>query len=377
MVDSPLANVLILGVQVPFTRGGAEVLVDGLRRELQRKGYTTDIVQIPFNALPKTALVDQMALWRAMKMDVFAGRNVDLVIPTKFPSYLIDHPNKVPWLIHQHRQVYELYNTRFSDFDESATDESLRQMVFEADRVGLGECSAIFTIAQNVTDRLSRYLGIHSKALPPPPPLGTRYRQGPRGDYILSVGRLCSIKRVDLIIRALAQTDHRIKLKIVGGADEPGIQTYLQSEVDKHHLWERVEFLGRVGDEELLDLFANSFAVYYAPHDEDYGFVTIEARASGKPVITATDSGTVTSFITHEKNGLIVEPDDRSIAGACSRLFTDEALYAKMSFREDPSAFCASWDLIVDELTSTLRTPAATTETKGEPIRANGTPGSR
>jgi glycosyltransferase involved in cell wall biosynthesis len=351
MADSRKANILILAVQVPYTRGGAEVLVEGLRRELQSRGFCTDIVQLPFNALPKTSLIDQMSLWRALRLDVFAGRPVDIVIPTKFPSYLPSHPRKIPWLIHQHRQVYELYNTRFSDFSENEEDETLRQMVYEADNISLRECPRIYSISANVSSRLERYFGISSQPLPPPPPLGTAYHQGSRGDFILSVGRICSIKRVDLMIRALAMVDHHLRLKIVGGADEPGIEAYLKSEVDKHHLWERVDFLGRVDDSTLLELLADCFAVYYAPHDEDYGFVTIEARASGKAVITAKDSGTVLSFITHEKNGLVVEPLEKEIADACNRLYADEALYQKLSFREDPATVCASWDQIVAALT--------------------------
>ena len=350
MKDS--GNILILGVQVPFTRGGAEVLVDCLARELRNRDYTVDVVQLPFTALPKSALIEQIALWRALNLDAFAGREVDLVIPTKFPSYLVAHRNKVPWLVHQHRQAYELYGSRFGDFDSSAQDESLRQMIYEADMLGLKECSSIFTISENVSARLDRYLQIPSTPLLPPPPLLGRYRTGSRGDYILSIGRICSIKRIDLMVRSLAQVDRRLSLKIVGGADEPNILEYLKSEIRKHHLQERVEFLGRVDDESLISLLADSFAVYYAPHDEDYGFVSIEARAAGKPVVTATDSGTVLSFIHNEKNGLVTAPSEQEISAAFNRLLEDQELYSKLAFIENPDSLCVSWDRIVSELTS-------------------------
>ena len=192
-----------------------------------------------------------------------------------------------------------------------------------------------------------------STALLPPPPLGDRYREGTTGDYILSVGRLCSIKRVDLMVRALAHVSRRLKLKIAGGADEPAIESYLRSEVQKHHLWERVEFLGRVSDEALLDLYANCFAVYYAPHDEDYGFVSIEARGAAKPVITATDSGTVLDFIAGERNGIVVEPSEQAIGNAFNRLLDEDGLYEKLSFREPPDRHTSSWNLIVESLTRT------------------------
>ncbi len=165
--DKPL-NIIVLGVQVPFTKGGAEVLIERLQAKLTAQGHTVDLVQLPFAANPKSSLVREMAIWRALNLDSFAGRKVDLVIATKFPSYLVSHPCKVVWLVHQHRQLYELYDTRFGDFDTSAEDEAIRRMVLSADTVGLKECQARFTIAANVSDRLRRYLEIDSSPLLPP-----------------------------------------------------------------------------------------------------------------------------------------------------------------------------------------------------------------
>lgn len=345
-------NILILNAQVPFTRGGAEALTDCLRMNLERAGTCVDVVQLPFAAEPKTLLIRQMAIWRALDLSSFAGRKVDLVIGTKFPSYLAPHPFKTIWLIHQHRQLYELYGSRFGDFSTSDEDETLRQLVYAADREALAECKTRYTISGNVSARLARYLGLDSTPLPPPLPLGDRYYSAASEDYILSVGRLCSIKRVDLIIRALPQINPALKLKIVGLADEPAIDTYLRSEIEKHHLAQRVEFLGRVADEKLLDLYARAFAVYYGPYDEDYGFVTIEALASGKPVVTCRDSGSVLEFVSHEVNGLVAEPDEASIAAALSRLYDDAALYTKLVSAPRPRL--TRWPEVVAELTRGL-----------------------
>lgn len=344
-------NILILGTQVPFTSGGAEILIEGLRRELVQREYCVDVVSLPFAAQPKAALLKQMALWRALELGEFAGKKVDLVIATKFPSYMVKHPNKVLWLIHQHRQLYDLYGSRFGDFDTEAADESLRRMVLRADKVALSECSARFTISENVSTRLKRYLGYDSEVLFPPLPLGSRYYSSSSEDYILSVGRLCSIKRVDLMIKALPRVDDRLKLKIVGLPDEPAIDSYLRSEVEKHHLQRRVEFLGRVDDQTLLDLYARAFAVYYAPYDEDYGFVTLEALASGRPVLTAADSGTVLEFVNDQENGLVVNPDEQALAEAVNRLYSDNSLHEKLSENAQISESAPTWDDIIEALT--------------------------
>jgi glycosyltransferase involved in cell wall biosynthesis len=348
------ANILILSAQVPFTRGGAEVLIDKLRENLSRRGCTVDIVSLPFNAQPKSALVSQMALWRSLDLSSFAGRKVDMVIGTKFPTYLVDHPCKVTWLIHQHRQLYELYNSRFGDFDASPEDEALRRMVLKADTQSLSECRARFTISQNVSDRLRRYLDLDSEALPPPLPLGDLYRHGKPSNYVLSVGRICSIKRVDLIVKAFAQIEDGVRLKIVGLPDEPSIDNYLRSEIDKHHLWERVDFLGRVSDDDLIKLYAEAFLVYYAPYDEDYGFVTLESLASGVPVVTASDSGTVTEFVKNEHNGLVVEPNENDIAEAVNRLRADADLYDKLRVGAAENIEMLTWDGVLDSLLSVL-----------------------
>ena len=51
----------------------------------------------------------------------------------------------------------------------------------------------------------------------------------------------------------------------------------------------RVRFTGRIGDDELADLYARCSAVFYAPVDEDFGMVPFEAFLSSKPVLTTTD----------------------------------------------------------------------------------------
>src|SRR4051812_34492830 len=110
-----MANILILGVKVPFTRGGQEVLVASLMRELRSRGHEVDTVELPFTVFPKESILNQVAMWRSLDLSEFSGKKVDLVIATKFPSYYAKHPCKSLWLVHQRREIYELYGGRFSD----------------------------------------------------------------------------------------------------------------------------------------------------------------------------------------------------------------------------------------------------------------------
>jgi glycosyltransferase involved in cell wall biosynthesis len=143
-----------------------------------------------------------------------------------------------------------------------------------------------------------------------------------------------------------------LTLKIVGSCDEPAIEEYLQSEVAKHHLSHRVEMLGRVDVPTLLSLYADCFAVYYAPFDEDYGFVTLEALTSGKPVVTAQDSGSVLDYISDAENGLVVSPDERSVAKAFNSLLKEDGLYERLAAACSAGKSSNDWANIIDKLTS-------------------------
>lgn len=354
-----MASILILGVQVPFTRGGQEVLVASLMKELKRRGHEVDRVELPFTVFPKESILNQCALWRSLDLREFAGKKVDLVIGTKFPSYYANHDCKSLWLVHQRREIYELYGGRYSDFSDDPRDEALRRMLVEGDFKAISECKFVSGISKNVVHRLKNYNGISGEALYPPLPLAGQYKQAKSEDYILSVGRICTIKRVDLMLKAMPIVHNVVKLKIAGVADEPGIMDYLKNEIDKHHLWERVEFLGRVDDEKLLDLYSKALAVYYAPFDEDYGYVTLEAMASGKPVIAATDSGGVLEFIRHDENGLVLEPNTDAIGHGVNRLI-DNREWAEALGRQGRAdidalgAKISSWDSVVEGLLSPL-----------------------
>ncbi len=112
------ARIAICAAQIPFVRGGAEVLYESLRDELLRRGHQAEIVSLPFNWSSRLNIIQSALAWRLVDLTTAAGEPIDLVIATRFPSYLVQHPCKVVWLIHQFRQIYELKGTRFSDFGE-------------------------------------------------------------------------------------------------------------------------------------------------------------------------------------------------------------------------------------------------------------------
>lgn len=354
-----MARILILNVQVPFVHGGQDVLVHSLQKELVSRGHDVDIVALPYSAEPKEGLLQQIAHWRALPLTRFAGKDVDLLIATKFPSYFAKHPRKSLWLVHQHRPIYDLFAGGYSDFSDDPRDEALRAMLVDADKKAISEFQCITGISKNVIKRLKEFNGIDGQPLYPPLSLGDRYYHAESQPYFLSVGRLCRIKRVDLMLKAMPHVHQHYKLKIVGKPDEPGIMDYLNNEIAKHHLENRVEFLGRVSDEDLLKLYAECTGVFYGPHDEDYGYVTLEGMASSKPLVSCTDSGGVLEFLQHEKNSLIVHPTSDALSQACNRLIEDQEFALQLGIQgrkdiEELGLHTQGWDTVVDTLLKPL-----------------------
>src|SRR5215510_8657224 len=158
-------TVLVCEAQVPFVHGGAELHVRGLVDELRRHGYRAERVSIPFKWYPKEELPAQAAAWRLIDLSESNGEPIDTVIATKFPTYFVRHPNKVTWLVHQYRAIYDLCGTAYSEFDHTERDVRLRDRLMALDNVALGESKRLVPIARNTMARLARFNGIEAEPL--------------------------------------------------------------------------------------------------------------------------------------------------------------------------------------------------------------------
>ena len=95
-------NILVCTAQVPFTRGGAEMLAEGLTDALKSAGHRAELVALPFQWLPHVELFKSALAWRLLDLSSSNGMRVDRIIVTKFPSYAARHPHKIVWLVHQY-----------------------------------------------------------------------------------------------------------------------------------------------------------------------------------------------------------------------------------------------------------------------------------
>jgi glycosyltransferase involved in cell wall biosynthesis len=339
-------RIAVCAPQVPFERGGTEILAETLVRELRSRGHEVEDVKIPFKWYPGARALREALLWRLVDLEEAQERPVDLVIATKFPSYAIRHPNKVVWLVHQFRQAYELDRADFGQFGEEPFDRATVRGIHRLDRKTLGEAKRLFAISRNVAERLDRSTGLEAEVLPPPPQqLAYRSPEGD-GEFILSVGRLDRAKRVDLLLEAAA-LDGSLRVVVAGEGPE---RERLERLSAQRGLDGRVSFVGRVDETELVDLYARSVAVFYAPFDEDFGFVPYEAFLSERPVVTTHDAGGPLEVVVDRENGIVCAPEPSAVAAACSWLAAnpDQARARGRAGRE--RAERVTWDSAIDRL---------------------------
>jgi glycosyltransferase involved in cell wall biosynthesis len=347
-------RIIIATTHVPFIRGGAEVHAEGLRDHLKEEGHDAEIVAVPFKWYPPQKILDHMLACRLFDLSEVMGTQVDLLIGLKFPAYLIPHPRKVLWILHQFRTAYELWDHDLGDLIYTPEGAAVRDAIREADRKLIPEARRVFANSGNVAARLKYFCGIDATPLYHPPPNAKEFYTSDAQDYIFFPSRLCLPKRQSLVLEALAQTKQPVRVKFAGAGDQPGYENELRTLSQKLGIQNRVDWLGQVTEEQKRDLYARSLAVIYPPLDEDYGYVTLESMLASKPVITCADSGGPLEFVRQAETGLIADPTAESLARALDSIWDrrSEAKQWGEAGREVYEEMGISWTGVIDKLLS-------------------------
>ncbi|MFP7675705.1 glycosyltransferase [Marivita sp. S0852] len=350
----------VLRTQVPFVTGGAERHAANLVRELNRHGHEAVEITLPFKWYPGEVLADHILAARMLDLSEVEGVPVDMVIGLKFPAYLAPHPNKLYWIIHQHRQAYDQWDLGNSDLLQDPDGDALRQLIMAEDRAAFADTPhPIYANSGNVAARLETHLGVASTPLYHPPPNAHAMRQGAYGDYLFAPGRINPSKRLELILQGLATTKSRIPLVIAGVAENPAYQDKLHTLANELGVADRVTWLGAVDDATLLRNYAEARAVVFVPQDEDYGYITLEAMLAGKPVITVADAGGPLEFISDGAEGCVTDPKPAALGRAFEQVMGDAAQAERMGQAGQAryKAMNISWDHVVETLAGSVHSP--------------------
>jgi glycosyltransferase involved in cell wall biosynthesis len=344
-----VARILVVTSSPPLTEGGHLVIARALVRALQQTGHQADLVLTPQNRFGRQGAA-YMANWFTDVGRTGDGHPTDQVISFRFPSYAVRHERHVCWLNHRMREYYDLWD-RFEAtlaWKGRAKERVRRRLIRAADHYLLTRnVTRLFAQSRTIQAGLMRWGGIRSEVLHPPPP-PRQYRTETFGHEILLVSRLTPLKRVDLALRALARPEAAsVRLAVAGEGDDA---ERLRVLAERLGVAPRVTFLGRIDDDALVARFSRCRAVCFPPLNEDYGFVTVEAFASGKPVVTCRDSGGATELVADGVNGLVVDPEPGALAVALARLSDDLALAERLGAAASLTAATLTWPRTVERL---------------------------
>jgi glycosyltransferase involved in cell wall biosynthesis len=325
----------------PFVEGGHLVIARALVRALQEARHEAGIVLTPQNRFGRQASA-YLATWLT---DVGSsdGSAIDQVISLRYPSYAVRHPRHVCWLNHTMREYYDLWHRFVAGLGRRGRlkERVRRRLIHTVDRYLLTRnVRRLFVQSRTIQARLERWGGIRSEVLYPPAP-PRPYRCDEYGDYLFAVSRLTPLKRLDLLVRALAQPEARGVTCVIGGEGEEAAA--LERLVASLGLQQRVRLIGRVGDTELVEHLARCRAVCFPPLQEDYGFVTVEAFSARKAVVTCTDSGGPAELVVDGRSGFVCAPDPRALAPALARLAADRELAARLGDAGYRTAEAMTW----------------------------------
>lgn len=347
-------KIAITTVQAPFIVGGAEYHANNLKNALIKHGHECEIITMPFFDNPISVIEDYIVAARLMNINDGWCGHIDLCIGLKFPAYFMPHDNKVLWVLHQHRQAYDLFDNTYSGMKNNNIGKKMKQIITNADNKYLKEAKKIYANSQNVASRMEMFNNIKSTPLYHPCPDMEKFYCNEYDNYILMPSRINPSKRQLLAIEAMRYIKTNIKLYIMGKPDNDILEKELINNIKKYKLQDKINYIGSVSQEEKFKLYANAKAVLFIPIDEDYGYITLEAMSASKAVITTTDSGGPLEFIKNEKNGFVVSPTSQDIARAIDK-FSESLNIAKeygQQAKKHLNNMNISWDHVIKELTN-------------------------
>jgi len=385
----PLKIALVAPSGVPFAVGGAEKLWWGLIHYTNRHTeHAMELIKLPSPELEFATICSSYERWSQLDLNHF-----DAVISTKYPAWMVQHPNHIVYLQHKLRGLYDMYPANLplqpaklptaahalwrvlrdpsharSQLPEifgrarellrsgTLTAPALahltalpgplsRALVHKLDAIALQptEIRRYFTISGVVAQRADHFPpGVEVTVLPHPSNLENLH-SGPF-EAIFTASRLEGHKRLDLLINAYRQSRTHIPLRIAGdGGQAEQLRALAQGD-------ERIHFLGRLTDEELIEEYSRAALVPFVPHEEDMGLITLEAMACGKPVLTVNDAGGVCEFVQDGINGRCVEPNVKALAAALDDLLADSERLQSMGQAAQQSVATVTWQHTVATL---------------------------
>jgi glycosyltransferase involved in cell wall biosynthesis len=237
-----------------------------------------------------------------MAVEFFDLKNYDLVISdaSAFAKGVITAPDTLH-ICYCHTPTRYLWSDTHQYINELRYNKYFKKVISLVlnyvrvwDRVAADRVDKFIANSKTVQRRIAKYYKADSTVIYPPVSIDKFSISENQEDYFLIGGRLAPYKRVDIVIEAFKKLDKKLKI-FGGGVDMERLKKIAGSS-------KNIEFLGRVSDEEMAELYRKCQA-FINPQEEDFGITVIEAMASGRPVI-AFRKGGATETVIDGKTGI-------------------------------------------------------------------------
>ena len=382
---------LVAPSPVPFTIGGAEKLWWGMLEYInQQTLHQAELIKLPSPERNFPELIRSYETFSKLDLSHF-----DRVITTKYPAWMVDHPEHFCYLQHKLRGLYDTYHfsrqpetlegerypsayasllellrrtpernqldelfQRLKELEKDSDYERClrfpgpltRAVIHHLDGIAQrpGAIKHYGAISYNVSQRKDYFPQGESVHVVHHPSDLKGVHEG-EYNYIFTVSRLDAPKRIDLLIRAFRDVPDDIELRIAGtGPQEEELKSLAAGD-------QRIKFLGRITDTEIIKQYADALFVPFLPYDEDYGLITIEAMTAAKAVLTTTDAGGVNEFVENGKTGFSVEPEQGALTDAIKRLLSNRDATREMGRAAKRRVADISWPSTLSPLLAPTR----------------------
>lgn len=366
---------------VPFTVGGAEKLWWGALEYINKHtNHHCELIKVPTKEETFWGLIEAYHAFYTLDLSYF-----DMVITGKYPAWMVQHPNHHIYMLHCLRGLYdcyhflglekslntdnpnilhllqmlenpqtsieEVFDLLFSLRGDPTLEENFfqfpsafsRLLIHFFDQKAMQEIQSFSAISKTVANRKEYFPSDAKVEVIYPPSILTDFKNK-NYDYFFTISRLDNAKRIDMIIEAYLKSNTNIPLKIAGtGPLSETFQALTQKD-------DRIEMLGFISDDELMEYYANAYAVLFTPYDEDYGLITIEAMMCEKPLLTFSDSGGVVEFVEEGVTGLVCEPSIPKLTKNIDYLSENEALCKEMGKNAKKVVANITWKNCIERL---------------------------
>ena len=349
-----MSRIAVVTSSPPMVEGGHMVIARSLVQALREAGHDAEVVVTPqnrFGAVGRRSTSPHEAYRRRLER----RDPIDQAISQRYPSYAVRHPRHVCWLNHTMREHHDLWPRFWAGLSpQGRVKEGVRRrLIHVADRYLLTRnVKRLFVLVAHRAEAALNVAGTQVDRIVSHLRRSATYRcDACTGDYIFMVSRLTPLKRADLLVRALAVAGRRgvsarsLPATARNAPVSASSRTRSASGV-------RATFTGALTDALMVEHLARCRAVCFPPLDEDYGFVTAEAFASAKGVVTCRDSGGPVELIEDGVTGLVCDPSPDALATALARVMTDRSLAETMGAAALQAAARLKWADAVAALTA-------------------------